>query len=324
MNRRSVLILAAGAVLAPPRVAFAQAVRKVAVMFAGDPDADEPAARAFFDEMQRLGWKEGANIAYERLTGRGTREYVEKLVEIAASDAPHLILASTGTTAVAAAKAARSIPIVFVTASDPAGLGLVASLARPGGNASGVYQHRDEAIAKRFELVRETFPQLTRIGVLLDRRAAEYPRQRSNYLEAARRAGLEPSPGEFANYEAVARVLSEFRKGGITVAAVTPSYTLIGRRREVCNAALFQRIALVAHRSDWVEAGAVVSFGVDIAESLRQAAAIADRILRGARPGEIPVAEPSKFELAVNLVSAKRLGLTIPQGVRGRADRVIA
>ena len=324
MNRRRALLLAAGAALAAPCLAFAQAVRKVTVLFAGDPDEDESAARAFFDEMGRLGWREGANISYERLTGRGTREYVEKLAAIAASDEPNLIFATTGTTALAATKERRSLPIVFVTASDPAATGLVASLARPGANATGVYQHREEAVAKRFELVRETFPQLKRIGIVLDRLASEFQRQRAAYLEAARRAELEPVAGEFANYEAVARVLSEFRKGGITVAAVTPSFTLFARRREVCNAALFQRIALVAHRSDWVEAGAVLSYGVDVAESLRQAAAIADRILRGARPAEIRVAEPSKFELAVNLPSAKRLGLTIPQGVRGLADRVIA
>jgi putative ABC transport system substrate-binding protein len=324
MNRRRSLLLATAAALAPMRLAFAQQVRKVTMLFAGDPDEDEPAARALFDELQRLGWKEGANIAYERLTGRGTREYVEKLAEIAASDQPHLILSTTGTAALAAAKQTRSIPIVFVTASDPVATGLVASLARPGGNATGVYQHRSEAVAKRFELVRETFPRLKRIGIVLDRRAAEYERQRAFYMEAARHAGLEPVPGEFANYEAVARVLSEFRKGGITVAAVTPSFTLFARRREVCNTALFQRIALVAHRSDWVEAGAAVSFGVDVAESLRQVAAIADRVLRGARPAEIPVVEPTKFELAINLQSAKRLGVTIPQSVRERAHRVIA
>ena len=141
MPTRRTLIQLIGAGIVAPRIVLAQSERKalVVVLFPGDSENDERLAQPFFDEMQRLGWTEGASITYERLSGRGAREYVENLAKIAAGLEPQLIYATTGTLALAAVKATESVPVLFMTASDPVGSGLVQSLAKPGRNATGTY-----------------------------------------------------------------------------------------------------------------------------------------------------------------------------------------
>ncbi len=310
---RRTLLGAIGAGLIVPQLAFAQAARKVTVLFAGEEEDDEPATRVFFDEMRRRGWAEGVNIEYERLHGRGTREYMEGLARSAVSSNPDLIYASTTSIALAVVKESDTVPVVFTAAS----------LARPGGNATGAYQASGDVVQKRLELVRQAFPHLKRIGVLLDRRSVDYARQKTVHQDAARLTGLGLAVVEFTNYEAVAKHLANFRRDGIAGVGLTPSVTLLARRREVVEAALRNRIALIAHRVEWAEAGAVLSYGADVADALRRTAAIADRILKGARPAVTPVQQATKFELVVNQRSAKALGLVVAQEVLSHADRVI-
>ncbi len=323
MTTRRKLLGALGAGLIVPQLAFAQAARKVTVLFAGEEEDDEPATRAFFDEMRRLGWSEGVNIAYERLHGRGTREYMEGLARSAASSNPDLIYATTTSIALAVVKENDSVPVVFTAASDPVAAGLAASLARPGGNATGAYQAPGDVVQKRLGLVRQAFPHLKRIGLLLDRRSVDYARQKTVHQHAARVTGLELAVVEFTNYEAVAKHLANYRREGITGVVLTPSVTLLARRREVGEAALRNRIALIGHRVEWAEAGAVMTYGADVADALRRSAAIADRILKGARPADTPVQQATKFELVVNQRSAKALGLAVAEEILRRADRVI-
>ena len=325
MTKRRELLGALGAGLIAPRLVFAQAGRKVSVvvLFAGEEEDDEPATRVFFDEMRRLGWAEGANIAYDRLHGRGTREYMEGLAKSAASGKPDLIYATATSIALAVVKESDSVPVVFTASSDPVAAGLVVSLARPGGNATGAYQAPGDAVQKRLELVRQAFPRLKRIGVLLDRRSVDYARQKTVHQDTARLTGLELAVVEFTNYEAVAKHLANFRRDGIVAVELTPSVTLLARRREVAEAALRNRIALVGHRVEWAEAGAVLSYGADVADALRRSAVIADRILKGARPADTPVQLATKFEMVVNQRSAKALGLAVAEEVLRRADRVI-
>ncbi len=325
MTTRRALLGSLGAGLIASQLVFAQATKKVSVvvLFPGEEEDDEPATRVFFDEMRRLGWAEGVNIAYERLHGRGTREYMEGLAKSAASSNPDLIYATTTSIALAVVKESDSVPVVFTAASDPVAAGLVASLKRPGGNATGAYQAPGDVVQKRLELVRQAFPQLKRIGILLDRRSVDYARQKTVHQDAARRAGLELAVVEFTNYEAVAKHLANFRREGIVGVVLTPSVTLLARRREVAEAALRNRIALIGHRVEWADAGAVMSYGADVADALRRSAAIADRILKGARPADTPVQLATKFEMVVNQRSAKALGLAVPEEVLRRADRVI-
>jgi putative ABC transport system substrate-binding protein len=322
---RRTILAGLGAAILAPQLAFAQAGRKysVVVVFAGEEEDDEPAARPFFDEMKRLGWNEGVNIGYERLYGKGTREYMEGLVKSAVGLTPDLIYATTANIALALTKETDSVPVVFTSVTDPVAVGLVASLKKPGRNATGAFQAPGNVVQRRFELVREALPTTKRIGLLVDRRTADYGRHRVQHEEAAKKAGLDVVVAEFTNFEAVAKHLANFRRDKIQVTAFTPSVTLLGRRREVVETATRNRIALVAHRAEWAEVGALMTYGADVAEVLKRSAKIADRILKGARPAETPVAEAKKFELVFNQRTAALLGVELQRPAVRRASRVI-
>ncbi len=323
MNTRRALLAAIGAGLIAPRFAFAQAAKqaRITVLFAGDAEDDEPATRAFFDEMRRLGWIEDRNIVYERLAGRGTREYVATLASSAVDSAPDLIFATTASTARAVLAETDSIPVVFTTSSDSAAL---RTREHPALNAAGVQQVSRDFAARRFELLREALPKLDRVGVVLDRRAPEHTRQRTAYQAAARRLKMRVEVRKFTNYEAVAKIFSDFKRQGISTASLGASFTLYARRRDVCANAARLGIALVGHRVEWAEAGALMSYGAEVADALRRSARIADRILKGTRPMDIALERSEKAELVVNLGVAKSLGIVLPKSLVERADRVIA
>jgi putative ABC transport system substrate-binding protein len=323
-TRRAVLgLLSAGMLV--PGAALAQAERKAlaVVLFPGDSDNDERVAQPFFEEMTRLGWTEGTNITYERLSGRGAREYVENLAKIAADLEPHVIYATTGTLALAAVKATEKVPVIFMTAVDPVAINLVASMHKPGGNATGTYQFRRDAIARSMQLIRETFPQQKRIGAVFDRRGAAVDRQRANYADAARHAGLELVAVDFTNFEAIPKIFANYRRDGIRTVIMTPSFTLIANRIEAGKFALRNNLALIGYRGDWAEAGALLTYGTDGVEALKRSAGLANRILNGSRPADTPVEQITKLELVVNMTSAKTLGVTIPRPVLARANRVL-
>lgn len=325
MPSRRIFLLAAGGAAMAPSLAWAQA-RKVALvaLFPGEEEDDQPAAQPFFDELRRRGWVEGTNIDYERLYGRGAREYMEGLAKSAASREPDLIYASTAALALAVMRETDSVPVIFTSASDPVASGLVASLRRPARNATGAYQSAGDGLRRRVELLRQVIPGATRIGLLLDRRATESARQRTLHEEAVRgMPGVQLSVSEFTNFEAVARLLANFRREGVQAVLLAPSVTLLGRRREVADTAMRNKMPLVAHRLEWAEAGALFTYGPDVSDALRRSAGIADRVLRGAKPAETPVEQASRFELIVNSRSAKALGLSVPAALLKTADRVI-
>ena len=324
MRNRRALLLALGAGRAAPRLALAQAAPKaVVVLSAGDSEDDEPAARAFYDEMRTRGWSEGANIAYTRLYGRGSRSYVEGLASSAAGGGADLVVATTGSLALAVMKETDALPVVFTTSIDPASIGLVDSIARPGRNATGVYQVQGDAAAMRYRIARELMPRARKIGVLYDRRSAEVERQKRIQREAAAAAHFELDAAEFTNFEAIAKVLARFRRAGIHLVMSTPSFALLARRREVIGLAEKNGIALVGHRIEFAEAGALASYGPEIADAQRRAAAIADRILRGARPAAIPVERAVKAELVLNQRAARQHGVGLSKALLARADRLI-
>jgi putative tryptophan/tyrosine transport system substrate-binding protein len=324
MASRRTFLLGTGGALALPCFAWAQARRMTVVaLFPGEEEDDHPAAQPFFDEMRRRGWVEGTNIDYERLFGRGAREYMEGLAKAAASREPDLIYANTAAIALAVLKETDAVPVIFTSASDPVAAGLVVSLRKPAKNATGAYQSAGDGLRRRLQLMRELLPGASRVGLLLDRRSTEVQRQRTLHEEAARANGLELTIGEFTNFEAVAKILANFRRENVQGVFLTPSVTLLGKRRDVAEAALRNRLALVGHRLEWAEAGAVVSYGPDVTDTLRRSAALADRVLRGARPADTAVEQASRFELIVNHRSAKAIGIAVPAKLLKSADRVI-
>lgn len=323
-NRRQVLGLL-GAGISAPRILLAQPARvpTVAVLFIGESEDDEPTARPFFETMARFGWVEGKTINYERYSGKGTRQYVEAMVSSAAGAEPDLIFATTGSLAVAVLKENTSLPLVFTTMTDPVAGKLVASLARPGGNATGAYQVPGDASKKRFALVHQAMPGLKRLGVVFERSNPETERRKAAHLNAAKAAHLELSVAEFTNFEAIARIFANFRRDGILVAEMTPSFALTGRRREVVALAERNQLALVAHRAEWADAGAILTYGVDLGESYRRAARLAHRILKGAKPGDLAVELPNRHELVVNPRAALALGIALPKSLVQQANRVV-
>jgi len=325
MPSRRIFLLAAGGAAIAPRFAWAQARNKAVVaLFPGEEEDDQPAAQPFFDELRRRGWVEGTNIDYDRLYGRGAREYMEGLAKSAASREPDLIYASTAALAIAVVKETDSVPVVFTSASDPVASGLVSSLRSPGRNATGAYQSAGDGLRRRVQLLRQLFPGTMRVGLLLDRRATESARQRTLHEDALRTIpGIQLTVSEFTNFEAVSKLMANFRREGVQAVFLAPSVTLLGRRRDVVDTAMRNKVALVGHRLEWAEAGAVFTYGPDVTDALRRSAAIADRVLRGAKPAETPVEQASRFELIVNNRSAKTLGIAVPANLLKAADRVI-
>ncbi len=325
MTSRRLMLGVLGAGIAVPGWLFAQAPKlmTLAVLFVGDSDDDEPAARPFFDEMARLGWQEGKNVAYDRHSGKGTRQYLESLVGTAVGRAPDLILATTASLAAAVLKETKTVPVVFTTMSDPVAGGLVDSLAKPGRNATGTFNVPGDAAAKRYALVRQAMPQVKRMGAVFDRNALDYQGRKLAHEKAARAAGFELVSMEFTNFEAIAKILAQYKRDGITVTEVTPSFALTGRRREAAGLAERNGIALVAHRAEWADAGAVLTYGVDLGQTYRRAAGIASRILKGQSPAEIAVERPNRFELVLNQRAATALGIAIPKPLLQQASRVI-
>ena len=293
-------------------------------LFPGEEEDDHPAAQPFFDELRRRGWVEGTNIDYERLYGRGARDYMEGLAKSAASRAPDLIYASTAAIALAVLKETDSVPVVFNSASDPVATGLVSSMRNPARNATGVYQSASDGLRRRLQLLRQAMPGVTRVGLVLDRRATEATRQRQMHEDAVRALpGLSLSVSEFTNFEAVAKLLANFRREGVQAVFPSPSVTLLGRRRDVAEAAMRNKLPIVGHRLEWAEAGALLTYGPDVADALRRSAALADRVLRGSKPAQIPVEQATRFELIINQRSAKALGIGVPAELLKTADRVI-
>jgi len=314
-----------GAGLAVPEFAFAQAAKKmptVTVLYAGDSDDDEPVVRPFYDKMARLGWTEGKTVAYERFSGKGTRQYLSTMVSLAAGREPDLIYATTASLASAVLKETKSVPVVFSTNADPVAAGLVASLAKPGRNATGVFQVARDSSPRRFELVRQIMPNMKRLGAVFDRAAQDYQTRKAAHEKSARAHGIELVSAEFTNFEAIAKIFAQFKRDNLIAAEITPSFALIGRRVEVAKLAAINGIALIAHRVEWAEAGAVLTYGADVSESHKRVARIANRILKGAKPGEIPVEKVEKFELAINNRVATELALHIPKLLLQRADKV--
>jgi putative ABC transport system substrate-binding protein len=316
-------LMAAG--VSSPQLLFAQAARvaTVAVLFIGESEDEEISAKPFFDAMVKHGWVEGKNISYDRHSGKGTRQYLETMVSNAAGAEPNLIVATTASLAAAVQKENASLPMVFVTMADPVKGGLVATLAKPGRNATGSYQVQGDAAAKRFAFVREAMPGLKRMGAVFDRNGVDFEARKANHLKTARAAGIELATVEFTNFEAIAKIFAQYKRDGITVAEMTPSFQLTGRRREAAQLAERNGIALIAHRAEWADAGAILTYGVDIGENYRRAATLAHRILKGAKPGDLPVELPNRLELVANQRAALALGIALPKQLLQQASRVI-
>jgi putative ABC transport system substrate-binding protein len=326
LRRRQFISLFAGTVAAWPLAARAQQpmAKPPIIGFLGSATLSVESQRvaAFVQRLNQLGWIENRNVAIEYRWAEGRTERFTQLAAEFARLNVDLIVASTTPAVIAAKQATSVIPIVIATANDPVGTGLVASLARPGGNVTGMSNQFADTAAKRLELLREVVPGLRRLailgnvsnpGVVLDVREAQ---------GAASFIGVEGTTFELRSAEDIAPVI-EALKGRADALYVSSDPLMNTNRIRLNTLALGARLPTMHGARDYVEAGGLMSYGPNIVDQYRRAADYVDKILRGAKPGDIPAEQPTKFDLVINLTTAKVLGLTIPEPFLLRADEVV-
>jgi putative ABC transport system substrate-binding protein len=286
--------------------------------------ATNPVYAAFVQGLRDLGWVEGENIVIAHRSAEGS---VGRLSDLAA-DLVRLkvdvILTGSTPAALAARNATATIPIVMGTSGDPVGLGLAASLARPGGNVTGLaYDDSLQSLAKMLELLKETLPNVRRVAVLSNPDNMVHGMATQQVSVAARSLGIELrllEARELRQFDAAFAVMTRERSGA---ALVITDATFTRHLIELRDLAAKSRIPVIYGQSLYPEAGGLMSYGVDLRHSFRRAATYVDKILKGARPGELPIEQPTNYELVLNRTTAKALGLTIPQSVLVRMDRFV-
>jgi putative ABC transport system substrate-binding protein len=324
-RRRLVSALAALPLLSSPHASRAQSprARRVGVLAPSTRKQEQLNLAPFFAEMRKLGWDEGGNIEYDWSLGDDHDDRMpRRAVELVARQ-PELIYAPPSIAAIAAKNATRTIPIIFAVATDPVAIGLVSDLAHPEGNVTGVASIAASIAPKRLELLHEAMPKAKRIGVLADSNDAGSLADHAALVPAAAKLGLTlvvanaSTPKEFD--AALKRLVAE------RVDAILPtSAVLTGNlRTEMVNAAIAAGIPVIGHRAYTAVAGGLLSYGASLDEQIARSAHLVDKVLRGVKPRDIPVEQPTKFELVVNQKTANSLGIALPPALLLRADKVI-
>ena len=308
--------------------AEAQQPKKIArigyVSGTGSATNPGPYVEALRQGLRDLGYAEGKNFLIEYRGADGKAEQLSNLVTELIKLKVDVLVVPTTSTARTAKQATKTIPIVMITPGDPIAAGIIDSLARPGGNITGVSTLSRELIGKRLELLYEVVPRLSRVGVLLHLDAAGSTNSLRDYETSARALKIEllsvdvrgPNP----DLEGAFRAAVKGRVGALITVTSGPLFL---RAKRIADLAIENGLPSLYQGSSWVESGGLLSYSASDLDAYRRAATFADKILKGSKPGELPVEQPTKFELVINLKTAKEIGLTIPPNVLARADRVI-
>jgi ABC-type uncharacterized transport system substrate-binding protein len=324
VNKREFITLIGGSAAAWPLAARAQQARLPTIGYLGSGTlaSQRQWVAAFGERLRELGWIEGRTVAIEYRWAEGLPE---RLAEIAAEFVRlkvDVILAA-GTEAALAAKQATSVtPIVFSTAGDPVGTGLVASLARPGGNVTGLSNQATDTVGKRLELLREVVPSLNRLAVMANAGYSGGALEIGQLQATARTLGFEVVPLEIRRTEDIAPAL-ESLKGGAEALYVVGDPLMNFNRMRINTFALAARLPTIFAQREYLEAGGLMSYGPSFPDLNRRAGNYVDKILRGSKPADLPVEQPAKFDLVVNLITARAFGVTVPPTLLARADEVI-
>jgi putative tryptophan/tyrosine transport system substrate-binding protein len=322
MKRREFITLLGGAAAASPLAARAQQAGKLPMVgYLGPTTASALSQRlnSFVQRLRELGWNEGHTVAieYRWAEGRDDR-YAEIAAEFVRLKVD-VIVTGGAAPALAAKHATSVIPIVFTVVEDPVGTGVVVSLARPGGNVTGLSNQSAELAGKRLEFLREAVPKLRRLVILgnIDRVL-----EMGEAQEAARKFGVEVDTLEIRRAGDIALAFEAFKQGADAVYVVADPLTFANRAR-IHTLTMGARLPTIYNARDYVEAGGLMSYGSNVSDLFRRSADYVDKILRGAKPADLPVEQPTKFDLVINLTTAKALGLTVPDSLLARADEVI-
>jgi ABC-type uncharacterized transport system substrate-binding protein len=328
MRRREFMTLMGGAAAAWPFAARSQQperVRRIGVLLglaANDPEGQSRIG-AFLQALHQLGWSDGRNIEILRRFTDGdadrARAYAAELVALA----PDLVLTSGASTTGVILPATRTVPVVFVGAADPVGAGFVDSLARPGGNVTGFTSYEYSMSGKWLELLKEIAPGVKRVAVLRDPTVSAGTGQFGAIQTAAPSFGVELSPINVRDATEIERTITAFERpwnGGLIV---TTSASVLAHRNLIIALAAQHKLPAIYYARFYANSGGLASYGPDYRDQYRRAAGYVDRILRGEKPADLPVQAPTKYELVINLKTAKTLGLDLPPPLLARADEVI-
>jgi len=329
MKRREFITFLGGAAVLWARVARAQQPGRMPVigmlqgLAVNDPDG-KVRYTAFQKALQQLGWTDGHNVRIERRWGEGNADVMRRQAIELAALSPDVIVTTGGDATERVLQATRTVPVVFAVVPDPVGSGLVKRLSRPGGNATGFMQFEYSLSGKWLELLKQIAPTVTRAAIFRDATIAPGVGQFAVIQSVAPSLGIEVSPISINEaVDEIERAVSDFASepnGGLIATASASGFTQ--RELTVSLAARYKLPAVYFNRG-FVSSGGLISYGADFTEMYRRAAGYVDRILKGEKPTDLPVQAPNKYELAINLKTARVLGLEVPQGLLARADEVI-
>jgi putative ABC transport system substrate-binding protein len=324
MRRREFIALLGGAAAGLPLAARAQQTRRRTVGFLGGgaSSTQDLRAAAFVQRLRELGWIDGRTVAIEYRWAEGSGERAAEIAAEFVRLKVDVIIAAGAALVLAAKRATSTIPIVFTGAGDPVATGLVASLARPGGNVTGLSIQAPHLAGKRIELLREVAPDLRRLAILVNAGNPTDVLQLGEAREAARKLGLEVVPAEIRRTDDIEPAFDSL-KGRADALHVSGDPLMVLNRVRVNTLAQSGRLPTIYNAREFVEAGGLMSYGPNFPDLYRRAGDYVDKILRGTKPADLPVEQPTKFDLVVNMVTAKALGVTVPRMLLGRADGVI-
>ena len=324
MRRREFFTLVGGAATWPLGARAQQPAKAPIIGFlgAGTASAGNQWAAAFVQRLHELGWIEGRTVAIEYRWADGRNERVAEIAAEFVRLKVAVIVTYANTAAAATKRTVTTIPIVFAAAGDPVGTGLVASLARPGGNVTGLSLQQTEIASKRLEILRDLLPNLHTLAILANAGSPNAVLEMGEADAAARRLGLAVVRSEVRKTEDFAPALDAL-KGRAEALYVCSDPLLTTNRLGINTLALGVRLPTMHGFREFVEAGGLMSYGPNFPDLFRRAAEYVDKILRGTKPADLPVEQPTKFDLVINLTTAKALGLTIPESFLLRANEVI-
>ncbi|HYM02992.1 MAG TPA: ABC transporter substrate-binding protein [Stellaceae bacterium] len=326
MRRRDAIAMLGGALVASPVLcgssrALAQKRPRITILHSGFPNRTP--IEHLFAALGDLGYENARTATIDLLGGEGDSDRLNALVAEIAAQKPDVVIALTSPAVLALKRAGYASPVVFEFVSDPVGLGIVESLARPGGWFTGVAYSETSLGGKRLELLADALPGLRRVAVLWSPSFAENASILASIRTSATALRIDIYSRELGGIEDLESAFEDAARAGAQAVIFMTDNAMFGRRKEIAELAATHHLPSIHSFPQEVEDGGLISFGPDIDESYRRAAGLADSILKGAHPADLPVEEPTRFTLAINMRTAKRLGVTLPASIHVRADEVI-
>jgi len=326
IGRRAFIGAVAGGLAVAPVAASSQPAKKPArlgYLTGGALDPEKSWIASFRQGLQELGWIEGGNVVIELRASTGRVDRLARLVEGLIRSKVDVLVTGGDAATLAAKSVSGSVPIVMVTVADPVGIGLIPSLARPGGNITGLADLHGDLVPKRLEILKELVPGASQVAVLLNPANPAHALQLKALRTAAPAVSVTVLPREVSEPAGLDRVFAALKRQRPAGLIVLGDRMFGANRKRIVDLSIENRLPTVYTHRWWVESGGLVSYGANFADLYRRVATYVDRILKGAKPSDLPVEQPTKFELVINLKAAKALGLTIPPALLARADEVI-